>query len=419
MITKELIKNNKREVKDVFYLIALQGLNYVAPLIVYPYLMVTLGAEKFGYIGFSMSICTYLMLIVDFGFNLSATKRVALYKDNKSKLNEIFSATIYAKILLLIISFLILVLFAFIPQFKVYVTTMFIVFLMVVGNTFLFIFLFQGLGEIRWVSIFNAVAKLSILPLTFFVVKSSEDYLWAAFLQGGVSVFAAVISLFMLAKKRWVSLLPIDVKAVKIEMKESWPLFLSSAATSVYTASFVVILGFFATPAEVGQYSAVDRIMRAMCYLVLIPILQAFYPYVSRLSKEDKQQAKKTARKLLFLVLGCMVPLAAVLFFASPFAVRFLGDDYLGTGVLFRTMAFVPIFVGLSGVFGQLYLLALGDEKDKRWFQQIYFIAAAVALLSVLLLTPYYFAQGAAWSLLLTEAVVAGLMWSRISRLGK
>lgn len=68
----------KHEIKDVFYLIALQGVNYIAPLLVLPYLMVVLGAEKFGYIGFSLAITQYLMTIIDFGFNLRTTKRVAL-----------------------------------------------------------------------------------------------------------------------------------------------------------------------------------------------------------------------------------------------------------------------------------------------------------------------------------------------------
>ena len=129
--------DNKRELKDVVYLMALQGLNYVAPLIVFPYLMIVLGAEKFGYIGFSLSVNQYLMLLVDFGFNLSATKKIALAKDNSEELNKIFSATLWAKIGLLFISFLILLIFAFlIPRFKIYSTTLLIMFLMVVANTF-------------------------------------------------------------------------------------------------------------------------------------------------------------------------------------------------------------------------------------------------------------------------------------------
>ncbi len=89
MAIKELIKGNEREVKDVFYLIALQGLNYLAPIVVLPYLMVVLGAEKFGCIGFALAVCQYLMIVVDFGFNLSATKRIALAKGNQDELNKI------------------------------------------------------------------------------------------------------------------------------------------------------------------------------------------------------------------------------------------------------------------------------------------------------------------------------------------
>lgn len=57
--------DSRREIKDVLYLVALQGVNYVMPLVVFPYLMMVLGAEKFGYIGFSTAL-------VQFFNNLSA-----------------------------------------------------------------------------------------------------------------------------------------------------------------------------------------------------------------------------------------------------------------------------------------------------------------------------------------------------------
>jgi len=99
---------HKKEILDTLYLLALQGVNYVFPLLVFPYLMVTLGAEKFGFIGFSFSVIQYLMLIVDFGFNLSATKRVALNIGNKEKLEQIVSSTLFAKLGLMLLSFFIL-----------------------------------------------------------------------------------------------------------------------------------------------------------------------------------------------------------------------------------------------------------------------------------------------------------------------
>lgn len=413
------IKQNQREVKDIFYLIVLQGLTYIIPLLVLPYLMKVLGAEKFGYIGFALSVCQYLMLFVDFGFNLSATKRIALSLDNKEELNRIFSSTVYAKMGLLACSFILLLAMSLIPQFAVYRSTMFVMFLMVLGQAGLFVFLFQGIGEIKWVSIFNCIAKVAVLPLTFVLVKSPDDVLIAAFLQGFVAVAAMLISWGMIVKKKWVQLVKVKFKDIKTELSESFPLFLSTAATSVYTACFVLILGYFAQPEEVGQYSAVDRVMRALCYLVLVPILQVYYPKISALAKDNIALARSRVKGLLAVVLAGMFIIAIFLYFCSPIMIKFLGDDYLDSEGLFKIMAFVPIFVGMGGVFGQLILLAIGDDKDKKYFSRVYIVAAVVAICGVIFLSSIYGMYGTAVALLITEIVVVLLFLLRVLKTRK
>ena len=100
----DIIKSTK-EIEDTIYLYVLQIVDKIIPLLIIPYLMVTLGAEKYGYIGFSTAIVNYLLLIVEFGFNLSATKRVAVAKEQgKQELSEVFFSTLWAKVLLLIIA---------------------------------------------------------------------------------------------------------------------------------------------------------------------------------------------------------------------------------------------------------------------------------------------------------------------------
>lgn len=414
MGVKAAIQGNKREIKDIFYLIALQGLTYVIPLLVLPYLMKVLGAEKFGYIGFSLSVAQYLMILVDFGFNLSATKRIALAKENPAELNRIFSATVYAKMGLLLCSFIILLALSLIPEFAVYKSTMLVMFLMVLGQAGLFVFLFQGIGEIKWISIFNCIAKVTVLPLTFVLVKSPDDVLLAAFLQGFVAVAAMLISWGMIVKKGWVKLVKVKFQDIKTEISESFPLFLSTAATSIYTACFVLILGYFAEPEEVGQYSAVDRVMRALCYLVLVPILQVYYPKISALSKENIALARSRVKGLFAVTLAGMFCIAVFLFFCSPIMIKFLGNDYLESEYLFKIMAFVPIFVGIGGVFGQLILLAMGDKEDKKYFSRAYIIAAVVAIIGVLVLSYLYGMYGTAISLLITEISVVLLFTFRI-----
>lgn len=416
---KSTLINNQRELKDVFYLIALQGLTYVVPLLVLPYLMKVLGAERFGYIGFSLSVVQYLMLFVDFGFNLSATKRIALAKDNQEELNRIFSATVYAKMGLLLVSFLLLLGLSMVPEFAVYRSTMLMMFLMVVGQAGLFVFLFQGIGQVKWVSIFNALAKVAVLPLTFWLVKSPDDVLWAAFLQGMVAIVAMLVSWCMIARKGWGSLVRVPFANIKNELSESFPLFLSTAATSVYTACFVLILGYFVSPEEVGQYSAVDRIMRALCYMALLPVLQVFYPAIVAMAKNSLNEAKQRVKKIYVLVLLGMLLIGLFLYYCSPLMVAFLGDGYWQSEKLFRIMAFVPVFVGMGGVAGQLVLLAMGDNKDKQYFRNVYIVAAVVAILSVLLLTVNFGTAGAAVALLLTELTVMVLFCSKAHQLLK
>lgn len=401
---------HRKEVSDTIYLTALQGLNYIAPLIVFPYLMKTLGAEKFGYISFSLAVTQYLMLIIDFGFNLSATKRIALAKGNQQELNKVFTATVLSKIFLLIVSFVLLIAIESIPRFSIYRITTFIMFLMVIGNTFSFVWLFQGLGNIRIASIINTVAKLSILPLVFLFVKKQEDYLSAAFIQSLVFIISTLITILFIYKNKWVSFVKTSRNEILNEMKESFPLFISIAATSIYTSSFVVVLGYFTTPMEVGKYAAVDKLMRALCYLIFIPVSQAFYPKISRLAQENKAQAVKLTIRIFFAVGLSMIFLLLGMFFGGPLATKFLGNDYNGSEILCRILAFVPLFVATGGVAGQLVLLAIGNKADKKYFQRVYLFAGCVALISIFILIPLWSSTGAAISLLLTEFVVSFLM---------
>lgn len=408
IISKYKQSNSKREIKDVFYLMALQGLNYIAPLLVLPYLMKVLGAEKFGYIGFSLAVCQYLMLIVDFGFNLSATKRIAINKENHNRLNEIFSATIYSKILLLFISFIILLTIAAIPQFAIYKETMFLMFLMVVGNAFLWVFLFQGMGNIRIVSVVNTIAKLSILPLTFILVKSSDDYLLAALIQSAVSVFAAIISIAIIIRKKWVKLTSVCIKNCKEEIKESWPIFLSSAATSIYMALFVIALGYFCQADDVGRYSAADKIVRASIWIVVAPVIQSFYPKICELSQIDKAKAIRTAKIIIAVILVPMIAECLCFLFMPNYITDLLGEDYANTQSIFMIMSVIPIFSGLSLSTSQLVVLAVHDKKKE--YQRICIFAGIIAIIGIFIAIPQMHAIGAAIVLDIIELFICALM---------
>ena len=82
---------NKQDFKvllnNFFSLSVLKVLTYVLPLVTFPYLISVLGIEKFGLIMFAQATMYYFEIVVDFGFNLSATREVALNANKPNKLN--------------------------------------------------------------------------------------------------------------------------------------------------------------------------------------------------------------------------------------------------------------------------------------------------------------------------------------------
>lgn len=394
------------EIGDTLWLMILQGLNYLAPLLVWPYLMTVLGAEQFGCISFAIAANQYLMIIVDFGFNFSSTKGIALAKGNQESINRLFSETLVAKLLLLAGAFVLLLAIVAIPKFRIYAQTSLILFSMVVCSALTCVWLFQGLGKIRIVSIINCVSKIAILPLTFVLVRTNNDTLLAACILGGVYVVSAILSLLLVRLQRLARLVAITWSGIKAILKDSFPIFVSNAASSIYAMLFVVILGYFALPDEVGKYAAAEKLMRMACYAVWLPVSQAFFPKICQTAGHNRAETRRTLRRLFVIMTAAMLFIGGILFFFARPLSEWLGRDYAGFEPIAKILSIVPLFVAVGGVAGQLGLLTMGNERDKKHFQNIYLSAAGLSVVLTFALVPHFQAIGAGIALLLTECFV-------------
>ncbi|WP_369525932.1 oligosaccharide flippase family protein [Photobacterium leiognathi] len=141
-------RDGKRFLENVLSLGSIQVVNYILPLLTVPYLVRVLGVDYFGLLAFSTVIINYLMLITDYGFNLTATKEVSINRFDNNKVSEIFSSVLIVKMLLTVLCFfLLLTLILTIGKIGDHSVLYLITFLSVIGQSLFPIWLFQGIEK--------------------------------------------------------------------------------------------------------------------------------------------------------------------------------------------------------------------------------------------------------------------------------
>ena len=159
----------------LFRCILLQGLNYLLPLAVLPYLVRVLGMETYGLVAVAQSFAQYFNILTDYGFNFSATRSIAQSKDEPGQISRIFCCVFLIKICLTAVGLVVLGCVLLTVSRMRHDWTIFIyAFAGVVGNVLFPVWYFQGLERMRHISIISGATKaLSAVLLFVFVHHSS------------------------------------------------------------------------------------------------------------------------------------------------------------------------------------------------------------------------------------------------------
>jgi len=406
---KGVSDDGKRLLSNFFSLSALQGANYLLPLITLPYLVRVLGPEKFGLIAFAQAFIQYFIILTDYGFYLSATREISIHREDREKVSEIFSSVMLIKFALMILSFIFLsiVVFTF-TKFRNDWQVYFLAFGTVIGQVLFPFWFFQGIERMKHIAILNILAKLLFTISIFIIIKNKNDYIYVPLLNSMGSIIAGIISLWVAL--RWFKVrvkIPSPI-AIKQELKNGWHIFISKMAIGFYTTSNTVILGFFTNNTVVGYYAAGEKVIRAIQGLQ-IPFSQAVYPYISKLASESTEKALGFVRKAAKLVsLPTVLVSLLLLIFARHITRLVLGEQFQASVYVIKIQSFLPFIVGLASVYANFFLLGFGYTKI--WSRIIMF-AGCVSLIGAVIFV--YLLQmahiGISINVLLTELIVLSL----------
>lgn len=390
--------------KNVISLTVLQIGNYLVPLSVLPYLARILGVDGFGQIGFATAFTMYFVLVVEWGFNLSSTRDVAIRRADRAARSIVFWETLAVRGLLTIASMLmLLMLICVVPKVGALSKLLWLGMLQVLASTLSTGFYYQGIEKMGKMALINLCVRLSSIPLTMLLVSRTDEVLLAFLIQTGSFLAASLVNLLLLLRSGEIAWVKPRLLGIWQALVDAFPLFLSSAGTGLYTNSNAVILGLVASEAMVGYFVAGFTLVKAVVGLTG-PFAQAVFPRISYALGGDVSSTTGFIGKAIHMqgLLGLALSIALLIFF--PWGVTwFYGEAFAETVRVVGWLSPLPLIVCLASGFGMQILVPLGKH---RWFSGVLLLSG---VLNCLLLFPMGYmlgATGAAITVLVTECVI-------------
>lgn len=354
---------NKRLLGNFFSLSVLQIFSYVLPLLTLPYLVRILGVETFGLISFATAFIIFFNILVDYGFNLSATREISVHRENKKKTTEIYSSVLTIKFILIILSFIILSFIVFIfEKFNSHIELYFITFISVIGQAFFPIWYFQGMEKMRYITIINISSKVIFTMAIFIFVHKEGDYLLVPLFNGLGVLIGSLYAIYIIKKDFKQDFILQSVKNIKKYFIASSQFFLSRVSAVLYTSANVFVLGLFTNNTIVGYYAIAEKIYQAITG-IYAPLNQVLYPYIA------KSKNIILFKKIFYSVLVLNIIGVILLYFLGEYIFSFLFTQEIGieTIKVFNIFLITILIVVPSILLGYPFLGALGYIKDANY----------------------------------------------------
>lgn len=401
-----------KTVKNGMWLYLLQIFNTLVPLLTIPYITRILDKSQYGVFSIALNLIGYFQVVIEYGFGMSATRKVALLGRDKNKLYILFTSIFGSRIFLFILSgffgLFYAIAFNLSIEEKICIA---ILFLSLVGVCFQTDWLFQGLQEMQYISIINITGRTISVILTFFLVKSTKDiYLYCLLyslspLIGGLSGFIIAILKFKLR------IIKINLCNVVDEIKDGWYVFTTQLSSKVFGAIGLTFLGMYGTTEDVGVFSAIQKIPNVIM-LAWSPVSQIIYPLVSKNFRESFIHGEKFVKKIQYIAVPIFIVVSiSIIILAKPIVTIAFGESYNKFYYWIIPLQVWTVIAINNNFLGIQILLGSGHDREySRCFQ----IGVICTVILNCLFVYLFKGIGASFAPLASEIILTFLLYNKI-----
>lgn len=347
----------------------LQVANYLIPFLVLPIISRILGASLFGSVSYAQNIITYLTLLINYGFEYSATRQISIARDDKAKTDSIFWSVIAAKTCLLVLSFAILAVLPLCMERvacdpKLYIYTA----LTNIGIVFFPTWYLQGVQQMDKMAWANFFTKLLGAVLVLSLVREASAYRLYPLLMSVAGILIGIGAMIYVIRHFGIRRPAFDRATLREVMQAGAPIFLNNIFIAFYTTANMTLLGIYAADDVIGYFSGAQRLIQALNMVVVMPVSMAVYPEISRRFAESKAQGVRFLKRVLLWAGAASALVSLVAFIGAPLIIRIMyGAGFAPSVVLLQWLSPIPFLVMMATLLTVQGLYGMGLQRWAPW----------------------------------------------------
>jgi O-antigen/teichoic acid export membrane protein len=397
-----LSPTKRRLASNFLSLSIIQGANYLVPLLILPYIVRIIGPENFGVLNYSQSFVYYFTIIINYGFDLTATREISVNRDDRAKVSLIYSTVFCSKLILLgAATIVFLASVGLVDKFKQHIELYFLTYLINIGFLFFPSWYYQGTENLTKTALFNFLTKVVFAGLVLLLIHDRTDFYIYALSTSLAQVFVGILAFIYPLQYLSVNLVTVTWHNVKQMLRGGLSIFYSNIAVSLYTTTNLIILGFYTSETEYGFFSASLKVAQVIQSLVILPMSITLFPHIAKSFSDSQKTGLQTVFKYLKLVAIFTLLLASVVFFFAEKIITLLfGEEFIASVLYLRIMSFIPFVSGMNIMISVQGLL---NMKRDREFLQITIFTLVTSMILNFIFVPIYKGMATAFIQLFLE----------------
>lgn len=393
------------KVKSNFlYNSAYQILILIVPFITTPYIARILKPEGVGIYSYTFAVVSYFTMVALLGNNTYGNREISKNRDDKEKLNQIFSSIYYLQLIITSIALIAYIVYCiFGTKYK---EIAIIQGICVISTAFDINWLFCGLQQFKITVTRSAIIKIIACVCTFLFVKNQED-LWKYTLIMAMATLINQAILFPFLKKNNIKFQKVKLKEIFVHLKPTIILFIPTIATSIYNLMDKIMLEHGGAVTEVGYYENAEKMLNIILSVVAalgtVTLPEMTYLYAQKKYKKIEQIYNSSVEFIYFLIFPVIF---GFMLTANELVAVYLGDNFSRSATLLKFLSFSLLFAPLSGITRMQLLIP--KHKDKEYIYSVFAGAISNLLLNIILI-PKLQAVGAAIATVVANLLVASM----------